>query len=300
MNANVLQTYLNRVTLEILEPELFLWKLGEKPMVEDGYNTIAWAKFDKLASSLVTAGTTSNDGVTPSDTAFNATVVSVTPTQYRIVVSLSDLVIERNVINFLSGAAESVGRSMARKIDDVIQTTVMAGTNVLYATGSARTDIGSTNKLTADMLNKASAFLDGKFALKQETGNYVAVTHPFCVYDLRSVSSAGAWMDSTKYARPDQIFKGEIGMLSNVRIIVAPNINTFSSTTTVYPTLVFGKQAYGVSSFQTLQTFVTPAVASDSDPLAQRRKVGAKVAFGVVRLQEDCMVRIETAATAVF
>lgn len=301
LNSGVLQTYLNRKTLEVLEPSLYFWKLGEKPMTEDGYNTIAWAKFDQIAASSVTTGTTSNDGVTPSDTDFDATVISVTPTQYRIVVSLSDMVIERNVINFLAGAAQAVGDAMARKIDTVIQTTIMAGTNVLYAGSgvSARTALAATDLLTADLLNKASAFLDSKSAMRYDGGGYVAVIHPFQLYDLRAATGAGSWMDSSKYVTPDKIFKGEVGMLSGVRVIVCPHVQTFSSTATVYPALVIGRQAYGVSSFQTLKTYVTAAVASDSDPLAQRRKVGAKVAFGTIILQQDCMVRIETGATAI-
>ena len=68
-------------------------------------------------------------------------------------------------------------------------------------------------------------------------------------------------------------------MLSNIRIVMAPFIQKFSSTVDVYPCLVVGKGAYGVGTFQSLQTYLTPATPSDSDPLAQRRKVGAKVAF---------------------
>lgn len=300
LNSGVLQTYLYRKTLEVLEPALYFWKLGEKPMVEDGYNTVSWAKFDQIATSSVTTGTTSDDGVTPSDVDFDATVISTTPVQYRVVVSLSDMVIERNVIDFLGGAAQAVGDAMARKIDTVIQTEIMAGSNVLYAdpaNNSARTDLAATDVLTADLLNRASAKLDSVNAKRFEGGGYVVTIHPYALYDLRKESGAGNWLEVNKYVTPDKIFKGEIGMLSNCRVIVCPNIQTFTSTTTVYPNLVFGKGAYGVSSFQNMKTYVTPATPSDSDPLAQRRKVGAKVAFAAKRLQENCMLRIETGAT---
>jgi hypothetical protein len=43
-----------------------------------------------------------------------------------------------------------------------------------------------------------------------------------------------------------------------------------------------------------MQSFITPRTASDSDPLAQRVKVGAKIAFVAKRLQENAMVRIES------
>ena len=300
LNANVLQTWLNRKTLEVFEPNLYFYKLGEKPMVQSGYNTISWAKFDQIASSSVTTGTTSTDGNTPSDTAFNATVVTASPTQYRIVVSLADMVVEMNVIGFLEGAARAVGDAMARKIDAVIQTEIMAGSNVYYANGTTtgnRTSLAATDVLTAAYLNKACAKLESGDAPKID-GMYVAVIHPYQLYDLRAATAAGSWLDQSKYATPDKLFKGEIGALFGVRVVVSSHVQTFSSSTTVYPALVLGKGAYGVADFQNMQTYVTPAVASDSDPLAQRRKVGAKVAFAAKRLQESAMVRIESGATA--
>lgn len=297
LNANVLQTWLLRQTLEVFEPNLFFYKLGEQPMVESGYNTVSWAKFDQIAASAVTAGTTSNDGVTPADTAFNATVISVSPLQYRVVVTLSDMVVEMNVIGFLSGAAKAVGAAMARKIDSVIQTEIMAGTSVFYGgTAANRAAIAATDILTGTMFNKASATLAGKDAPTID-GMFVAVIHPNQLYDLRKDTSAGGWLDTAKYAQPQQVFKGEIGALFGVRIVVSSHVQKFTSTVPVYPTLVLGKGAYGVGTFQTMKVYATPAVASDSDPLAQRRKVGAKVAFAAKRLQENAMVRLEVGAT---
>jgi N4-gp56 family major capsid protein len=187
---------------------------------------------------------------------------------------------------------------MARRIDKEVQTVIMAGTRVIYGGGkSARTALGATDVMTAALLNKANALLESRYAPKID-GYYVGYAHPFQIYDLRSETGTGNWLEVNKYATPDKIFKGEIGMLSNIRLVMAPFIQKFSSTVDVYPCLVTGKGAYGVGTFQSLQTYVTPAVASDSDPLAQRRKVGAKVAFGSIILQQDAMLRIETGVTA--
>jgi N4-gp56 family major capsid protein len=126
----------------------------------------------------------------------------------------------------------------------------------------------------------------------------MAYAHPYQIYDLRSETGTGNWLEVNKYVTPEKIFRGEIGMLSNIRIVMAPFIQKFSSTVDVYPCLVLGRGAYGVGNFQILQTYITPAVASDSDPLAQRCKVGAKIAFGTKRLQGNAMLRIETGVTA--
>lgn len=78
--TEVLQTLLNKATLENFRPQRYFYDLGEKSMYGDGYNTIAWARFTKL--NVTVANATLTDGVTPSDTAFNATTVTTTPTQY--------------------------------------------------------------------------------------------------------------------------------------------------------------------------------------------------------------------------
>jgi len=297
-NAGVLQTWLSRQVLKNFEPNLYFHKAGKKPDTPSGYNTIGWAKFTQIDESSVTTGTSSTDGVTPDDTAFNATVITATPVQYRIVVSLSDMLIELNVINFLTGAAVEVGSAMARKIDAVIQTTIMAGTNVIYGgANTARTALDATDVMTATLLNRASAKLESWYAPKID-GFYVAYIHAYQLFDLRNEAGVGNWLEVNKYARPEQIFKGEIGMLNGVRVILAPFTKTFTSTVTVYPALVLGAGAYGVADFQTLRSYVTPAVSSDSDPAAQRRKVASKIAFAAKILQQNSMVRIESGATA--
>lgn len=64
----------------------------------------------------------------------------------------------------------------------------------------------------------------------------------------------------------------------------------------VYIGWVFGKQAFGrvELSGMSLQSFITPAGASDSNPLAQRRKVGAKVMMKFFIIDNQFFVRFET------
>jgi len=299
LNSGVLQTWLNRRVLENFEPNLYFYKMGAKPDVPSGYNTVGWAKFTQISEDDVTEGDNTTDGVTPTSIDFDATVITATPTQYRVVVSLSDMLIELNVLNFLKGASVEVGAAMARRIDKEIQSVIMAGTNVIYAgSATARTGLSASDTLTASLLNKASAKLDALYAPRID-GYFVAYAHPYQIYDLRGETGTGNWLEVNKYVTPDKIFKGEIGALNGVRVVQAPHIQKFSSSTEVYPCLVVGQRAYGVADFQTLKSYVTPAVASDSDPLAQRRKVGSKVAFASKILQQNAMVRIETGCTAI-
>lgn len=66
----------------------------------------------------------------------------------------------------------------------------------------------------------------------------------------------------------------------------------------VYPGFVVGKGAFGTCTLNgmALQTFVTPKGPSDSDPLAQRRKVGAKYARKSFILDSAFIERFETSS----
>jgi N4-gp56 family major capsid protein len=57
---------------------------------------------------------------------------------------------------------------------------------------------------------------------------------------------------------------------------------------------VFGKESFTVVDLQKLATYVTPNAASDSDPLAQRRKAGWKLMFKAVINNEEFLERIES------
>lgn len=297
--ADLLQTWLNRKVLEVFEPNLFFYSMGEKPTMPAGYNTISWAKFDQVDEDDVTENTGALDGQTPTPVEINATVISATPYQYVITACIPDIVQGLNVISFLEGATKAIGRALARRIDKAIQVEIMAGTRVMYAGGkTARSSLGSTDIMTAQLLNRADAILRYRLA-PSINGSYVCFIHPFQLADLRSETGVGNWIEVNKYSKPDKIFSGEVGMLNGIRIVIAPFIQTFSSATTVYPALVLGAGAYGVGDFMALETFYVGNVASAADPAAQRRYTSAKIAFAAKRLQEDAMLRIETGVTAI-
>ena len=67
----------------------------------------------------------------------------------------------------------------------------------------------------------------------------------------------------------------------------------------VYPGFVVGNGAFGtcVLNGMALQTFITPKGPSDSDPLAQRRKVGAKFMRKSFILDNDWIERFETSSS---
>ncbi len=208
------------------------------------------------------------------------------------------MLLDTSAINFVQGSAKEIGSNMARIIDNIVQTEVMAWDNVIYSgTATARTEVDTTNDLL-DLEDLIRAYTTLEVANAPKIwGYFVAILHPHVVYDLKKDTAVTGFIETNKYVMPEKMIKWEIGAINGVRIVVSSNVQTFASTATVYPTLVMGWGAYWVPTLNGLKTFITPRTASDSDPLAQRVKVGAKIAFVAKRLQEDAMVRIESATS---
>jgi N4-gp56 family major capsid protein len=69
-----------------------------------------------------------------------------------------------------------------------------------------------------------------------------------------------------------------------------------ASGVNVHFSWIFGKEAFAAPELMSLETFITPAVASDSDPLVQRRKVAWKFMFKPVICNDTYIERIECAS----
>ena len=293
----LLQTWLDRTVLENFEPNLRFYDMWEKPARPAGYNTLAWTRCNKLTVTPTNA--TLTEWVTPDDTAITFTTISLTANQYGMYAIITDILEDVSPVPMVSNALKVIGENMARIIDQVIQGVLAAGTNVIYpGTVSARASISASDLMTATLLAKANAFLSTKAAPVFWDG-YIACMHPNIIFDLQTWTATWAFMDLSKYTEAGraQLVKGEIGKIFNVRVVSSPFIQTFASTVTVYPTYVMWKWAYGVADLQGLRSYMVGDGASKSDPLSQRRYVWAKVAFNAIILQQDALVRIESASS---
>ena len=103
-------------------------------------------------------------------------------------------------------------------------------------------------------------------------------------------------MEAHKYARPEEIFTGEIGELHGVRFIVsnlAPIIKGNGQSYATYKTMFFGKDAFGVIDPEGagMQTIVHDA-ARAGGPLEQFSTVGTKFEIAAKILYQERMLTI--------
>ena len=295
------QRYLQQTVLPNFEPETYFYDMGTKPVSPDGYATVAWTRMNRM--TYTPAQTLLQEGVTPVEKDISNDTIEATYQEYGMYVSLSTKFLKLSPIPVLANAVKQIRYNMARIVDAVIQTELITnGTYVLYpSTLTTRASITSTSYMTAALLAKGSAFLDSK-AAPRIGGFYVSQIHPNVCYDLRTETNTGSFIDVNKYKMPEKIYTGEIGELQGVRIVKNPFIQTVidgvGGTVTIYPSYIMGDGAYGVPTLQSMQTYMTPIdTATDSDPLAQRVKAGAKMLFTTKILQQRALVRIETASS---
>lgn len=125
-------------------------------------------------------------------------------------------------------------------------------------------------------------------------GTAVALTMPSTAgytYNVYAGSASGALFLYSSFSDPSAV----VTVLS---IPVSGNAPpaTPAASVVVHYSWVLGMEAFAVPELMSLETFVTPRQASDSDPLLQRRKASWKVMFKPVICNQLFLARIESAS----
>lgn len=139
-------------------------------------------------------------------------------------------------------------------------------------------------------------------APKYSGGYYATIMHPHVFHDLQQEAGTGTFIDLRKYDTPEELFSGEAGAMWGTRILLSSNVQFYAdggaTTVDVYPTYIFGKDAYGVVMSGGLET-IAKALGSGgtADPLNQRMTVGAKIRGKSAILKQAALRRLETASS---
>ena len=111
---------------------------------------------------------------------------------------------------------------------------------------------GSTGRFWGDDLIDAVTKLRVQKAKEFDDGTYVAVVSPEQERDLIE-EQGSAWVYASQFNKPDQIFKGQIGTFSGIKVMRGTNPcyqtsggteGTFVAGGAVIAALVFGKDAF--------------------------------------------------------
>jgi len=317
--------FYDRVLLLRATPMLQHTKFGQVRDIprKVGTSSIKFRRYESLSA----ATTALTEGTTPAGSQLSVTDVTATVYQYGDYVTITDVLDYESQDPVLTEAAEVLGEQAGDTLDQLARDVLVAGTNVQYHINVAygvvvdaerRTNILATDVLNATAVKKAVRTLQNGKAKKlrkivnSNTGYlttpinaaYIGIVHSYTLYDLKG---ATGWIPVEKYAEKGDIMDGEVGALDDVRFVLSENAKKFSSAGSgstaadVYATLIFGKEAYGVTriSGEAMKNIVKPlGSAGTADPLNQRATSGWKATFITKILNDDFMIRIEHGATA--
>jgi N4-gp56 family major capsid protein len=286
-----LQTYFSKSLLKQAKYKTVLDQFGYVEKIPSSSSkTISFTQY----ADLSVATTPLTEGTAPTDTALSTSAITATIDQLGAFVTLTDLAELTVKHPVTTKTTELLGVQAARSYDRTINSVVVAGTSVIYNTGNAaRTDIGAGEVITILELRKAVALLRNNGAQEFDDGNFVLVVDPSVQMDLMADSVVQATVVQAN--GKNENYKGQVSQFMGLTIVRSNNIPTIASTTTVHTSYVFGQNAFAVSDLQNL-TMYKEGPGSVSDPLHQKMTMGWKLGFKSVILNNNFMVRIETAS----
>jgi len=292
------KTYYEKRLIDYAEPDLVHDQFGDNyDIPRNGGKSIEFRRFSSLAKAL----TPITEGVTPAGNKLDVTAITATVNQYGDFIELSDILDLTAIDPIVENTIKMLASQAGRTLDTITREVLVGGTNVMYAPigdtpVTSRAEITGESALTVDVIYTAAAMLKSQNAPKID-GSYVGIVHPFVAADLMR---SDGWLDVHKYARPENIYEGEIGKIGGVRFVETTEAkiwgNAGAGGASVFATLILGANAFGKTKLTGggMTTIIKQlGSAGTSDPLDQRSTVGWKATKVAERLVEQYMIRIE-------
>lgn len=301
-------------------PYLVLEKFGQaKALPEHSTKVIKFRRYNALPNTPSAL----TEGVTPAGQTLAVTDVTATLVQYGDKVTITDVILDTHEDPTLNESVALLGEQAAQMIEKMRFGILKAGTNVLYANGSARSAVNTA--ITVTLQRRAVRALKRQnarfittvvrstpsYGTENVAPGYVALIHPDLEADVRGLTG---FVPAEKYGTMTP-WENELGKCEDVRYVSSTifepfadaggtkgtMLSTSGTSADVYPVLYVARDAYGIVALKGMFA-VTPMVVnpkpSDSDPLAQRGHVAWKAMQTCTILNDAWMVRGEVAATA--
>jgi N4-gp56 family major capsid protein len=282
------------------------------------------------APNINTSNYLLQEGVTPGSRTISYQDVQVTLQQYGVLMKLSSKAENMYEDDIPGDMVKLVGEHMASIEELISYGVVRGGTNVVFANGTVRTSVNtgiSLNKLrqAARQLESAHAQLvteklagSVNFGTSAIEPGYLVFIHTDMEADFRNLTN---FVPVARYGSQKPVHEREVGTVERFRIITSPYFRPFLSaggtvtagtflsnggsagtTADVYPVMVIAQEAWGqvaLKGMNAIQPIYLPAKQiTHANPMGQFGYVGANFYKNAVRLNENWMVRIEVACSA--
>lgn len=285
--------FYERTLLERLLPQLNFYKDAQKKKLpKNSGRTMNFRKFNALTAPSASL----TEGVTPEGNDLNITTIEAVVAQEGDYVVISDLIQMTGIDPVLTETSELLGEEAGELVDTRIQEAIAKGTNVYFAGGvEARANVSES--LTGSDIKKLVRKLKNANAKRFADGFYHMQIDPSIAYDLMEDPF---WVDVSKYAKPEQMAKGELGKMHGMKFFESTNLKTVAEgDKDIHIAFAYGKDSYACVDLEggagKPEIIVKPnGSAGSTDPLNQRASAGWKNCFTAVITQPLAIVRVET------
>jgi N4-gp56 family major capsid protein len=218
-------------------------------------------QFAKYASlSKITSGIT--DGEEVASVALADSVVYITPVDYGNAISLLKKATLDSGNKASIAAAQTIGFNAGDSLDGLAITALDAfgGTQIWPNAATSTATVGAE-----DIMDKVFA---GRLFNKLNRANipsiggfYLGIAHDDVLHDLRMDASNGGWTDVGRYADPNSVLRGEVGMFGGIRWLRSGNATVTTDggagSVDTYNTNVVGFNALGKGESDPLRLVIS-------------------------------------------
>jgi N4-gp56 family major capsid protein len=256
----------------------------------------------QIYNDLAVAKTALSEDVDPSAVALaTPDIVTVTLNEYGNATVVTRKLQLMSLADVDPAVANILAFNMADSIDELAQDALIAGTNVLYATGGSTvatttSGITSDDTITAADIRKAVAKLRTNKANGRKGSMYWCGIHPEVSHDLRAQSGSANWRLPHEYSAQSNIWAGEIGNFEGAYFIESPRLRKAgdgASSINVYRTFLAGQQALAEAVAEEPHVVIGPVV----DKLMRQRPIGWYGVLGHAIYRQEALFRIESASS---
>ena len=257
----------------------------------------------QIYNDMSKATTALSEQVDPDSVAIGTpTAVTVTLNEYGNAVLTTRKLQLMSLAEVDPAIANIVAFNMADSIDEIVQTELRGGTNVIYASNAsgtratATTNVTGAHTLKAADIRLAIAKLRAGKAVARKGSLYWCAIHPEVSHDLRAETGSGAWRLPHEYQSNAEIWAGEIGTFEGAYFIESPrlyNATDGGSSARVFRTLLAGQQALAEAVAEEPHVVAGPV----TDKLMRFRPLGWYGMLGFARYREASLYRIESSSS---
>ena len=257
----------------------------------------------QIYSDMSKATTALSEQVDPDSVAIGVpTAVTVVLNEYGNAVLTTRKLQLMSLAEVDPAIANIVAFNMADSIDELVQTELRGGTNVIYASNAsgtratATTNVTGAHTLKAADIRLAIAKLRAGKAVARKGSLYWCAIHPEVSHDLRAETGSGAWRLPHEYQTNENIWAGEIGTFEGAYFIESPrmyNATDGGSSARVFRTLLAGQQALAEAVAEEPHV----VIGNVTDKLMRLRPIGWYGVLGFKRYREESLYRIESSSS---